>query len=472
MKWDFDVVVIGSGVAGLSAAAEAADRGATVVVLEAEPTIGGASMMSGGACCLVDTPEQRIAGILDSPELALRDWARTGGQTADLTWAEMYLRDSCVEVRDWCENLGVRWGAPILMEGNSAPRWHTPEGWGPGIMECLMNRLELLGVRVVTGARVVEILISRDRACGVRVTGTSLPDVVSSRSVIVATGGFTNNQQMLRTANPSLFSGSRTLLGGSPTARGSGHDLLAAVGAIFVSMGNIWVYPNGTPDPRDATGERGLGVRGAITELWLNSAGERFHDESQRGGRSGTGALLAQERRTAWSVFDASELPRILVIDNDFYATPAGPHTEAMTSFWRDSPYTAIADTLAELAQKTALPLAALTNSIERFNEAVSSGMDKDPLTERQLAGLAPVGAHGFAAVQYFPLAQKNFGGVRTDTECRVLGASCHPVNGLYAAGEVAGMAGGTINGAAALEGTMFGPSLYSGRIAGRAAEC
>jgi predicted oxidoreductase len=72
-----------------------------------------------------------------------------------------------------------------------------------------------------------------------------------------------------------------------------------------------------------------------------------------------------------------------------------------------------------------------------------------------------------YYAVQIFPLARKNFGGAKTDLQCRVLDKHFEPIVGLYAAGEVAGMAGGHINGRAGLEGTMLGPSIFSGRVAG-----
>jgi len=86
-----DVIVVGSGVAGLSAAIEAAAAGGRVVVLEAQDWVGGASVMSGAACCLVGTPLQEANGITDSVELALADWAATGGPTADLAWARRYV---------------------------------------------------------------------------------------------------------------------------------------------------------------------------------------------------------------------------------------------------------------------------------------------------------------------------------------------------------------------------------------------
>jgi predicted oxidoreductase len=466
-----DVIVIGSGIAGLSAALEAAERGASVAVLEGGSTIGGASVMSGAACCLVGTPEQEAAGIRDSVELALSDWAQFGGPTADLEWAAAYLRDSRPDVHDWCESLGIKWGSPRYAEGNSVPRWHVPDGWGPGIVGAVLGRLRRMDVPIIANATVVQILAGRSGVSGVRVTGSAELGHLDAGAVIVATGGFVNNREMLERAKPSLFEYSRVLQGGSPTAQGTGHMLLESLGAEFTAMGNVWVYPTGTPDPQDNSGRRGLGLRGATTEVWLNLHGDRFHDESQRGGHSGTNALLGQDGGTIWSVFDASEVPNILLIDNEFYATPAGPHPAAMETFWRDSAHVVRASDPVELARAAGLPEAAVTRSIEEFNYAIASGAVCDPATGRILEGLSQIGDGGFVAVQLFPMAQKNLGGVRTDLRCRVLDRLGVPLPGIYAAGELAGMAGGSINGAAGLEGTMFGPSLYSGRIAGKSVE-
>jgi len=91
----------------------------------------------------------------------------------------------------------------------------------------------------------------------------------------------------------------------------------------------------------------------------------------------------------------------------------------------------------------------------------------KDTEFGKPLAMSKKLDAPPFYAMQIFPLARKNFGGIKTDIRCRVLDKHFEPIDGLYAAGEVAGMAGGHINGAAGLEGTMLGPSLFSGRVAG-----
>ena len=93
--------------------------------------------------------------------------------------------------------------------------------------------------------------------------------------------------------------------------------------------------------------------------------------------------------------------------------------------------------------------------------------MDKEPEFGKPLTSSKAFDTPPYFAVQIFPLARKNFGGVKTDLQCRVLDKHFEPIPGLYGAGELCGMAGGHINGRAGLEGTMLGPSVFSGRVAG-----
>lgn len=461
-----DVIVVGSGVAGLCAAIEAAEAGASAVVLEAEPEVGGASVMSGAGCCLVGTPLQEAHGIADSVDLALADWSRTGGPTADLDWARAYLAGSRREVHDWVEGLGITWAELAQPEGNSVPRWHIPSGWGRGIVAALLARAESRGVAIRTRAPVSALRIKDGAVHGVEIAGPDGAEIWPAGAVVVCTGGFVNDRVMLLQSAPQLRALPRLLCGGAPTAVGTGHRLLAEAGAAFSGLDHIWVYPNGTPDPRDPAGQRGLGIRGITGHVWLNRDGRRFHDETLGGVGSGTAALLRQPGQTAWCVFPAAETASLLLIDNEYYATPAGPHPAAMAEFWQRSDHAWQADGPEALAAAAGLPAGAVRASIDAINAAIAAGLPRDPLTGRDLSGMRPL-AGLLAAIQYFPMAQKNFGGVRTDLQCRVLTGLAEPVRGLFAAGEVAGMAGGWINGRAALEGTMFGPCLYSGRVAG-----
>jgi predicted oxidoreductase len=287
---------------------------------------------------------------------------------------------------------------------------------------------------------------------------------------VVCTGGFVANHEMVLDRAAHLRTLPRVLSGGSPGALGAGHALLEGIGAQFVNLDHIWVYPNGTPDPQDPTGVRGLGVRGLVGDVWINTAGRRFHDETLRGGRSGTAALLAQPGHTAWSVFTAAETDGVLLIDNEYYGTPAGPKPAAMAQFWAGSAHVRRAGSPRDLAAAIGVPPGPVEAALAAIDDDLSAGRAVDSAFGRDLNGVRPFTGTALVALQFFPMAQKNFGGVRTDLDCRVLDGSGAAIAGLYAAGEVAGMAGGAINGRAGLEGTMFGPCLYSGRVAGAVA--
>jgi predicted oxidoreductase len=306
------VAVVGSGVAGLAAATEAAGRGLRVVVLEAGAEPGGASLISRAGCCLVGTPLQTAGGIEDTVELALEDWRRAGGQSADLRWAARYLADSRTEIFGWCEDLGISWSQLRQEEGNSRPRWHLPDGGGPAVIGALIARCESLDVAIRTSHPVTSVLRTDGQAVGVEVRAADRAQPancpvrrITASATVVCTGGFTNNRQMLLAHSPALAGLTRFLCGGGPAAQGMGHAMLQATGAAFAPLDRLWLYPVGTPDPADPTGSRGLVVRDVRSEIWLNRNGKRFHDENRRGGHSGVPALLAQPGQTAWGIFDA-----------------------------------------------------------------------------------------------------------------------------------------------------------------------
>jgi flavocytochrome c len=465
-----DVVVVGSGVAGLCAAVEAAEAGSTVVVLERDAGLGGASGMSGGACNIVGTPLQTSLGIEDDVDLALEDWIRTGGPTADAEWARRYLERSFTDVYEWCERLGITWAGLSQPDGNSVPRVHTPAGWGLGIIEALAGRAKSLGVEINAGFDVDEIVMANGAAQGIRGSAGGARHQISAGAVVICTGGFASSHELLLEVAPQLRDLPRLLSGGGPSALGQGYRLLLDAGAQFACLDHIWLYPMGTPDPDDGTGVRGVGVRGVSGDIWVNSSGRRFVDEGHRDGGTGARALLAQPGQTAWSIFNSAELPNVRLLGNERWGTPAGSNRAAMEEFWRSTEFVWRADNPADLAQRIGLPVDAFEATVRSFNASVLAGDRYDREQHRSLEALSPLSGPGLMAVQFFPIAVKTFGGVRTDMTCRVVDQASTVIPGLFAAGEVAGMAGGCINGRAALEGTMFGPCLYSGRVAGTAA--
>jgi predicted oxidoreductase len=459
-----DVIVVGGGAAGLAAAIEAADAGARALVVEACAEPGGAAALSGGGTFVVDSPLQRALGIDDSCELALEDWRRWGGEEADMEWAERYIRDSREALFDWLGGLGVAWTQVHLHEGNSVPRWHAPRGGGAEVVRALRAAADARGVQWRLGARVTGLLPD-----GAGVGGVELGDGerLHARAVLVATGGFTGSEELVERYGPAVGDDSRVLLGGAPSSTGDGLALLEEAGAEFVGLDRCWLYPYGTPDDLDPAGRRGMAARGVRNEIWVNADGLRFHDENARGGATGTAALRAQRPATCWSVFDHDEAA-LLTLTHPRYGSDEQPDRDAIETFLERSPFAHRGESLGDLASSAGLPGPDLAATVGSYNSAFASSPPRDAFG-RDLADLRPIDRPPYVALQFFPMARKCLGGVRTDLSCRVQGADGGPITGLFAAGEVAGMAGGHINGRAALEGTMFGPSLYSGRVAGRA---
>lgn len=464
-----DVLVIGAGGAGVSAATVAAERGARVVVVDAADAVGGTARTAGGGTSFAGSPLQEREGIEDSPDIALEDWVAWGGDTVDVDWAQRFLARGVEELYTRLAALGVTWSYVKIQEGNRVPRWHSPKGGGLGVMRALEREARRhSAIEWRLGTRVTGLVVEGGRVVGATAQGPSGPEEFAASAVVVASGGFANDLAMVREHATGASAADRILLGGGVGARGEGHRALAAVGAQFVNMDAIWMYAYATPDFEDPNGRRGLAVRGLDGDVWVNRAGQRFHNEALRGGGSGTPALLAQRPATCWSIIDSAIAARMGVADPRYrHGTTAD--RDRVWYLLDSSPFVAKGDSLEEVAGKAGIDGAALGKTIAEHNSQVAAGLERDPDHGRPLAGLPTLEHPPYYAIQFFPLARKNLGGVHTDLDCQVLDADGRAIPGLFAAGEVAGMAGGSINGKRALEGTMFGPSIFSGRVAGRA---
>lgn len=466
MEEDFDVLIVGSGGAGLAAAIEASSNGARVRIFEQTTASGGTSIIAGGGCFIVDSPLQRKLGIRDSVELAINDWYSWSHGTADMEWARFYIERSCPELYVWAETLGVQWTGVMLQEGNSVPRWHRPKGGGKAVSTYLQKEAERLGVKWSFSKKLEKLVNDGNSVVGAEF---SSPDgsieQVSARVYIVATGGFCSSREMVH-EYCSKLKNARFLLGGGPDAKGSAHKILSDAGGKLVHMEDVWAYPYGTPDPQDPEARRGLVVRGLNRSIWVNASGKRFHNELLYGGATGTPALLRQKPPMAWAIIDSSIVDEIEIADPR-YRDGNEKLSKKILEFLASSPFVKRGESINDIARSIGIDTVELAATIDKYNSYIERGLTVEPEFGKQMNSMSELEEPPFYAIQIFPIARKNLGGVHTDMRCRVLDGRGNSIPRLYAAGEVAGMAGGHINGDVALEGTMFGPSIISGRVAG-----
>jgi predicted oxidoreductase len=467
-RLDTDVAIIGAGAAGVAAALEVKAAGARAILLEQDDGLGGTAATSGGGCFIVGTPLQEAQGIHDSPDLAFADWVAWGRGAADEVWARYYIDHSLHDLYFWAEKHGARWVDLKFQEGNRVFRWHRPDGNGFGLMAALVGSMQAsAAAEILSGTRADALVTEGGRVAGVRATDIRAGEVthIRSKAVVVGTGGFNSDLAMVLEARPELKR-CRVMEGSGRGATGSGHRLIRELGGYFTHMDEIWFYAYATPDPRDPAGRRGLVFRGTPGYIWVNQQGRRFHDESLTGGASASPALFRQDPPHAWAILDTPMTAAMGVAD-PHYQEAGRIRRDKVQELLDTSPFIKKANALDELARRSEVDVPTFLAEVDAYNRAVDAGLPREPAFGKSLPESRRFDTPPYYAIQLFPLARKNFGGVKTDLRCRVLDRFFEPIAGLYAAGEVAGMAGGHINGKAGLEGTMLGPALFSGRVAG-----
>jgi predicted oxidoreductase len=311
---DADVVVVGSGLAGLVATAELADAGRRVVLVDQEPegSLGGQAFWSFGGLFLVDSPEQRRMGIKDSHALALQDWMGTAGFDREedhwpRRWAEAYVDFAAGEKRSWLHAQGVRWfpvvgwaergGYGAIGHGNSVPRFHITWGTGPGLLAPFVRRVRAAQARGLVELRfrhrVDDLVVTDGTVTGVRGAvlepssvargeASSRTEVgafeLSAQAVVLTAGGIGGNHELVRRNWPArLGTPPQRMLSGVPAhVDGRVLQIAEGAGAHLINRDRMWHYTEGIANWSPIWARHGIRILPGPSSLWLDATGKRL----------------------------------------------------------------------------------------------------------------------------------------------------------------------------------------------------
>ncbi len=458
-RWDTaaDVVVIGSGFAGLTAAVEARVAGASVLILEKMPVHGGNSIINGGDFAAAGNTLQREAGVEDSPEQMLKDMLKAGANLNNPELARIVAERSN-EALEWTKSaVGARYMRLNYHGGHAVKRSvQTVTASGGELVNKLLAKARALGAVLEKRTKLVRFLRADDgRVVGVEVRrGYSFPDEASGtpafvrarRAVVLASGGFSQDVALRQLHDPRLTD--RFESTNHPGA--TGEALLAAcrIGATGLQMDWIQLGPWTSPD------EKGFGQVPQFCERLVGygpmvdpATGKRFFKET--GNRKERADAIVALGHPVVILGDATNVTKNVLP----HTLQNGLESGAIKRF----------DTLEALAAQYGMPEKAFLDEVARFNGFVEVKKDAD-LDCRIFPDAKPNVTPPFYAARLWPRVHHTMGGLAINRDAQVIGLDLKPIPGLYAAGEVTG----AIHGAVRLGSVAMADCVVFGRIAGK----
>ncbi len=434
-----EVVIVGSGGAGLSAAVAARNAGAKVILLEKEPIAGGNAKLAAGGMNAAETKSQAKLGIKDETEIMISDTMKGGHNINDLALVKVLAENSSGSV-DWLTSMGADLTDVGRMGGASVNRSHRPTGGagvGAHVTQVLYDNALKLGADLRLNSRVVRLLKDSSGAVtGVLVHGKVTGYyVIKANAVVMATGGFAKNNARVASYDPKLKGFKST---NHPGATGDGLDVALQAGVATRDLEYIQAHPTYSPVGGVMITEAVRG-NGAIL---INRKAQRFVNEITTRDKAAA-AILAQEGGSAFLIFDNSVRKSLKKIEGYIHLH-----------------FVVEGQSVAELAQKLEVSAPELEKTLATYNQYQHAGKDeqfKRPNLPRAL------NQPPYYAIEVTPAVHHTMGGISIDTHAQVKGIDGKSIVGLYAAGE----ATGGVHGANRLGGNAISDIVTFGRIAG-----
>lgn len=448
-----DVVIIGGGGAGLSAAISAHQNGATVLVFEKMARVGGNTIISGAAYNAVDTKRQTAQGIEDSIE---KHYTQTyeGGDKEGNPELIRTLVENAPTTLEWLEGLDMKFKDEVFtVLGGLWPRAHAPvKPLGTGFVETYMSYIDKNkdDMEVLVNTEANELIMENGKVVGVKAVGPNGNIIAkATKGVIIASGGFGANVEMRDKYNTKWGKLTNIKTTNQPGATGDGYIMAEKIGANLLGMEDIQLLPMGDPKTGSLSGNIEQGVENRI---FVNKEGNRFVDE---GGRRDvmTKALFEQKDAYMWVVLDKHSYP-----------------TEDIKNHFNESIEELVeqgraykADTLEDLAKQIGVDPVNLTKSVAVFNKAVETKVP-DVFGRKLFAD--KIDTAPFYAGARVPTVHHTMGGIEINLNAQVIDKNGKIIPGLYAAGETTG----GIHGANRLGGNALADINVFGKIAGKSA--
>ena len=436
---NYDVVVVGSGGAGLAAAIQAHDEGAHVLIVEKMPTFGGNTIKASAGMNAAETRFQRVKGIEDSKELFYQETLK-GGQNRNNPELLRCFVEHAPQAIEWLANRGIMLNDITTTGGMSIDRTHRPKDGsavGGYLISGLVRNVTRRGIDVMLDTSVEEILCEQGKVSAVRLINDENETLtVAVKSVIVATGGFSANSEMVVKYRPDLAGFVTTNHKG---ATGGGIALLQHIGADTVDMGEIQIHPTVEQNTSYLISES---IRGGGAIL-VNQKGNRFFNEMETRDKV-SAQIIALPEHYAYIVFDEHVRAKNKAADEyiarGFVTSASSPR---------------------QLAEKLGMDYHAFLATLERYNGFVEQQHDSD--FGRTTALRNPINEGPFHAIRIAPGVHHTMGGVTINTETAVLNKQQQIIPGAFAAGEVAG----GIHGSNRIGGNAVADIIIFGSLAG-----
>ncbi len=439
---DYDVVIIGSGGTGLSAAIQANELGMKVAVLEKEEELGGNTNRASSGMNAAETNVQLHHGVIDNVADFYHETYKDGGRLNDKDMLGYFVYHTAPAI-DWLADHDIKLDDITITGGMSKKRTHRPASMAPiggFLVKSLLEVVAQEDIPVFNKTKVTKLRRADDgRVNGVEVNADGITKVINAKAVILATGGFGASKEYIKRFRPDLESYKTT---NQPGATGDGLKLAENVGAELMQMNLVQVHPTVQQDNPHVY-LIGEAVRGEGA-IMVNGEGKRFVNELNTR-KICANAITALPEHSAYLIFDQGIRDHVKAIE-----------------FYDKVGLVVHGETIEDLAKQINVDPSNLKQTVTTWNQAVENHDDAE--FGRTTGMDRGITKPGFFAIHIAPAIHYTMGGIHITPKTQVLDGNGDIIKGLFAAGEVAG----GLHGNNRVGGNSIAETIVFGRQAGQ----